>query len=107
MEKGQKFERQAYTKEFKLEAVKLVRSGIPKGLQPPKMVRFAPRSTALRIPIGKLRTLFLLVSSFELVSKRHPRPTPNDISPSHVADLGDYCCSMSSARRWRLTRRTW
>jgi transposase-like protein len=30
MEKGQKFERRTYTKEFKLEAVRLVRSGIPK-----------------------------------------------------------------------------
>src|ERR1700685_418800 len=30
MEKGQKFERRTYTKEFKLEAVRLVRSAIPK-----------------------------------------------------------------------------
>jgi transposase len=30
MEKGKKFERRTYTQEFKLEAVRLVRSGIPK-----------------------------------------------------------------------------
>jgi transposase-like protein len=30
MEKGKKFERRTYTKEFKLEAVRLVRTGIPK-----------------------------------------------------------------------------
>jgi transposase-like protein len=30
MEKGEKFERRTYTKEFKLEAVRLVRTGIAK-----------------------------------------------------------------------------
>lgn len=30
MDKGAKFERRSYTKEFKLEAVRLVRTGIPK-----------------------------------------------------------------------------
>ena len=30
MQKGEKFERRTYTKEFKLEAVRLIRTGIPK-----------------------------------------------------------------------------
>ena len=49
MEKGQKFERRTYTKEFKLEAVRLVRSGIPKArvARDVGLIRFGPRNVRL------------------------------------------------------------